>query len=487
MAKLHLGGTALLARIPVQLALDTDFNGGPPSQVIASLKASATADQAQLAAAGIPTGGILNGTADVTVELAAQRGGRTDINARLALPKSHLRVGQISWSGGAGNATATAHLALQGDRILALDPITMEGPGLDVVLRPRFDGGRLAAIGVDRLHLGRTDLRGNLGLPAGPGAPYVIDVLGSTLDLSSVFGPQASPSVKPANQALSTVSSRSEFAPHPPWRASVSIGRILFGRTPAGATREVDRVRAQLVNNGVVVQSADASVTVAPSGAVTRLTIVPLGNGTRRVTLTSADLGGLLKATNAYDVVNGGAVRIDATYDDRQPAHPLSGTAEMDKFTLGSAPTLAKLLQAMTLYGVVDLLHGRGLFFSRLIMPFTLESRRLTLTEARAYSASLGLTAHGSVDLPRNAFDIQGTIVPAYFFNSILGHIPLIGRLFSPEKGGGVFAADYRVVGPINDPQVHVNALSVVAPGFLRNLFNRNGATPPAGQTPPAR
>ena len=61
--------------------------------------------------------------------------------------------------------------------------------------------------------------------------------------------------------------------------------------------------------------------------------------------------------------------------------------------------------------------------------------------------------------------------MPAYFFNSLLGHLPLIGKFFAPEKGGGLFAAKYELVGPIDDPQVHVNALSLITPGFLRGMF----------------
>ena len=49
--------------------------------------------------------------------------------------------------------------------------------------------------------------------------------------------------------------------------------------------------------------------------------------------------------------------------------------------------------------------------------------------------------------------------MPAYFFNSLLGNIPLVGRLFSPEQGGGVFAASYTVRGPLDDPNVAVNPL----------------------------
>ncbi|GAB0119603.1 hypothetical protein Acid7E03_36750 [Acidisoma sp. 7E03] len=479
MAKLHLAGSAALSGIPTTLGLDVDFSDGPPTGVVANLQAQATADPAQLAAAGVPTAGFLTGTADATVTVAAQRGGRTDITVRLALPASHLRVPTIAWDGGAGNAEGTIHLALQGDRIIAFDPVTLQGTGIDVSVQPRFTQDQLSAIDIERLRLGLTDLSGSVGLPAAKGDPYVINVQGKALDLSAVFGPKPKPSARPANNALSQISSKDEFAPHPPWRATVSLDRVLFGQLAGGSPRAIEGLRGQVVNDGTVVRSADVTVRVVPSGAVTHLTIVPDGAGGRQVRLTSADLGGLLRATDAYDMINGGALSISARYDDQRPTHPLVGTVEMDKFTLGNAPTVAKALQAMTLYGVVDLLHGPGLFFSTMVMPFRLESRVLTIAQARAYSASLGLTADGTVDLPRNAIDIQGTIVPAYFFNSLLGHIPVIGKLFSPDKGGGVFAAKYQLVGSVDNPAVHVNPLSMLAPGFLRDLFHGKPADAP--------
>jgi hypothetical protein len=473
MNKLHLTGSAALATIPAQVALDADFTAGPPTQVIARLSARATADQAALAKAGIPTGGVLTGAAQFALSLTALRNGRTDIAAKIALPESHLQVAPISWSGGAGQATATAHLALQGARIVALDGVTLQGPDVALTVRSVFTQGRLSSLIVDRLRLGRSDLHGSLGFPAIPSDPYVVDVAGPALDLSNVWGGGAKPrpSVAPANNALSSISSKSEFQPHPSWRARVDLGRVLFGTLPNGAPRELDHVNGMVVNDGVVVQSAQVAFMVEPSGSRAHLSIVPDGNGTRHVTLTSGDFGGLLKATNAYDLVSGGVLRIDGTYNDRRADHPLSGREEMDDFTLGDAPTVAKALAAMTLYGVVDLMQGPGLFFRKMVVPFHLADRRLQLTQARAYSASLGITAYGSIDLPNNRFDLQGTIVPAYFFNSLLGHIPVIGKYFSPEKGGGVFAAKYALVGPIDNPQVHVDPLSLITPGFLRGLF----------------
>ena len=49
--------------------------------------------------------------------------------------------------------------------------------------------------------------------------------------------------------------------------------------------------------------------------------------------------------------------------------------------------------------------------------------------------------------------------------------MPLVGRLFSPERGGGVFAASYAVHGALKTPTVTVNPLTALTPGFLRGLF----------------
>ena len=96
----------------------------------------------------------------------------------------------------------------------------------------------------------------------------------------------------------------------------------------------------------------------------------------------------------------------------------------------------------------------------------------LELTEARAFSASLGLTVRGRIDQRRGVLDLQGTVVPAYVLNSLLGRIPVLGKLFSAERGGGLVAVNYTLRGPIANPSVSVNPLSALTPGFLRGLFH---------------
>jgi hypothetical protein len=178
---------------------------------------------------------------------------------------------------------------------------------------------------------------------------------------------------------------------------------------------------------------------------------------------------------------------VNGRYDDNSADHPLAGTAVIENFRIRNAPVLARLLQAMTLYGLVDAMRGPGLGFTRLEAPFRSSGDILDLADARAFSSSLGMTAKGRLDLARNTADVQGTIVPAYFFNSLLGDIPLIGKFLSPERGGGLFAATYTVRGPLDDPSVSVNALAALTPGALRGVFGLFDKAPAAGRAPPTR
>jgi hypothetical protein len=198
--------------------------------------------------------------------------------------------------------------------------------------------------------------------------------------------------------------------------------------------------------------------------------IVPDRTG-RRFTASADDAGELLRELDYLRSMQGGKLSIQAQYDDAQPDRPLAGTADIEGFRIHDAPALGKLLQAMTLYGLVDVMRGPGLGFSRLVAPFRLTDDALDLTDARAFSPSLGLTMKGRLDLNAERVDMQGTIVPAYFFNSLLGNIPLVGKLFSPERGGGVFAASYTLRGRLADPDVSINPLAALTPGFLRGLF----------------
>jgi hypothetical protein len=138
------------------------------------------------------------------------------------------------------------------------------------------------------------------------------------------------------------------------------------------------------------------------------------------------------------------------------------------------------------LTGIVDALSGEGIGFARLDGEFAFDDPKLGIKEARASGSAIGITASGTIDVTAETIELSGTIVPAYAVNSLLGKIPLIGGVLTGgQRGGGVFATNYKVSGPVQNATVSVNALSTLAPSFLKGLFGViEGGTSPEGLDP---
>jgi uncharacterized protein YhdP len=176
-------------------------------------------------------------------------------------------------------------------------------------------------------------------------------------------------------------------------------------------------------------------------------------------------------------------------------AQPYHGLIKVGDYHVRNAPVLARLLTVAALTGILDVLQGEGVGFSSLEAPFTMTDGLVEVKDARAWGTALGITAKGQIDLDSSRMALEGTVVPAYALNSVLGKIPVLGWLITGgEKGGGILAFNYSMKGPTDDPSVTVNPLSVLTPGFLRNLFNifddgseTNARMPGKAPTPPAK
>jgi hypothetical protein len=189
--------------------------------------------------------------------------------------------------------------------------------------------------------------------------------------------------------------------------------------------------------------------------------------------LTATDGGEVLRVLGAYDDLQGGGLDLNLTYGAGQP---VAGIAGLKKFRILQAPAFGKVLQGLTIYGVGEATSGPGLEFDRLIAPFSIATGTLTLKGARAYSESLGFTASGRIALADGTTRLDATIIPAYAVNAALGKIPVIGGLFTAEKGGGLIAVRATITGRLDDPQVSVNPFSALTPGVLRDVFGTGGA-----------
>ncbi|EKN00203.1 DUF3971 domain-containing protein [Acidocella sp. MX-AZ02] len=389
----------------------------------------------------------LSGPADGTQE-AALEADLTRIG--LALPL----LGWVKQPGGAGRLAA--RFSLENGDLGAIQDFMMEAPGLFV--RGHSQGRVFTLTQAD---IGRSQAQGSVIAPARPGQPWQIEASGETLDLRHGADAQTQPD-QPAPAAPP------QPAPSGPlWQARLAFQHLYITKPPAPGLRNVS-----LTASG---QGQDLSQASASADGMSAQ-ITPLAGPRRALALQGQDAGALLRVLGVYDGMQGGALDLRAQFG----GGPAQGTLKLAQARLVNAPGFIKLMQAATLYGVAEAMSGPGLLIDHATIPFTLEGGVLRLNGADAYSESLGFTASGSVDGNTGICDLQTTIVPAYALNALPGKIPVLGHLFSAEKGGGLFAVRAHVQGKMSNPQIHVNPLSALTPGFLRGVFGLGSGAPPA-------
>jgi hypothetical protein len=452
--RMSFKGTGRLAGIQANIDGMMDFRSGPPSQVTQRFTAAAKTTAKAFADAGLDTGGVLTGDVGLSAILSEYRGGDGDVTVDADLAQAVLTAGPLAWRKPAGSAlNGTARLMLSKDNLKGIDGITIVGPGIQIRGAVTVSGGKPDTVRLDRVLLGSTDLRGTIRLP-GPN-PISADLTGPVLDLSAKLN----------EKPLSRDRNAPEPPPGPPWSIKGQFDRVTLARD-----QSVSQVTVSAEDDGALLQTLALNGKTA-SGKSFSMRIGRGDQKSRRISIGAEDAGSLLSGLNITDTIQNGALSVSGDFDDAAPGHPVSGTLTITDFRLISAAALGKLLQALTLYGLLDALDGPGLNFSRLIVPFRLDGDSIQLHDVRAFSPSLGLTARGRMDRAGERIDMQGTVVPAYVFNSLLGQLPLIGGLFSAERGGGLIAMNYSLSGPTLNPTVQANPLSALTPGILRGMF----------------
>ncbi|KAB2831965.1 MAG: hypothetical protein F9K49_08905 [Caedimonadaceae bacterium] len=96
----------------------------------------------------------------------------------------------------------------------------------------------------------------------------------------------------------------------------------------------------------------------------------------------------------------------------------------------------------------------------------------MVITDGRAKGSSLGLTVSGSILTKTKELKLHGSVIPAYFLNTLIAKIPLLGEVITGGKDEGLFGVTYTITGFYEKPDINVNPLSAFAPGLIRKIFS---------------
>ena len=457
---LALKGQGSLAAIPVTLNGRMDFTPGSAGQVVQKITVTGRPDATQLDAAGLPVTDVLTGPIPLTVVIIERRGGDGSIAINGDLTPATLMIDPLGWRKPPGTtANASAILQMSHDRLTTIDKIAARGDGMRLTGSAEFAGPRIRTLLLDTIRLGRTQGHGTVHFATNH--PIAIVLQGERLDLSAKLTEKRSGDTRHAR------------ATTPDWTLDARFDHAILANGEGAAN-----ILAKATGSGQAIRLLDVVGSLQGSKGFS----IKIGTqaGTRHLRVDAKDAGRFLRGVDAVQDMRSGHLTIDGDFGRPFGLQPLTGTARIEDVVVKNSPVLGKLLQAITLYGLVAALSGPGMEFSHIIVPFQYDGVSLKVNDAHASNPSLGLTANGRIALSSGKASIEGTIVPAYFFNSLLGRLPVVGKLFSPEKGGGVFAARFALNGRIDDPTISINPVSALTPGFLRGIFGIFDHVPPA-------
>ena len=455
----RLQGRARFDGIPISLDGGVIFKpkNGPRSRYRVALSLG-DAERRRLAFDFLPD--RISGPIGVDLTYSGFDAGRAEIEAQLDLRATSLSVAEAGWAKppdvpGAGKIV----LDLANERITRVREIEVKTAGLYGRFALTLTPDRQQQIGrvdVARLVIGDSDVAGSVAHR--PEGGWRVDLRGPRLDLTHWIKSAGKEDPSPASS-------------NPPLMIDARLGQLILG-----PRREVRDLSAHLLREGEDWRSARIDARFANGG---RLHLrADSRAGERGLTFRSDDLGSTLSLLDVTDNIVGGKLTVTGQVSDATGKRVVRGHVEGQDYSLVRAPAFAQILSLASLTGVGSMLSGSGIPFTTLRGDFDYSGNNLVVENLLAYGEAIGVTANGAVELKQDRLDLQGTIVPAYALNSILGNIPMVGPLLLGGEGQGLFAANYRATGSTADPQVSVNPLSALTPGFLRRLFQPNFGIP---------
>ncbi len=478
---MQIKGTTKLDGIPVSVDWNESFDSaakGPRTRI--AVKGDATADD--LRAHGIDLEDRVQGPFGADILFTVDRRHKLALTANLNLEKTRLSIEELGWAKPPGKpGTGKLTLEFDKDRPTRISNLTVDAGGLKAVtnLELADSGKRVARIQTPSFKLGQTDLRADLTVlpPAKPGGPaggYAGTITGSSLDARGLTGktPSGEGAVAPDPQKARTGDGRKT-----PLDVAIKFDSVVFGegrrlRQVAGTMRRDTSAWTLL------------DLTGRSDGGGVSMKWRPGAQGVYDLAINADDLGSALQAMDLNDRMRGGRLTLTGRSVEPRADAAIVGKAEIRDYTLIDVPALARILNAISPSGFAELLGGgKGINFGRMSADFRKEGRLLNVKDLRTSGSALGLTLEGQVDLETETANLQGTIVPVYGLNRLIGQIPLLGDVLSGGEGQGIFSATWHVQGPLSDPDVSVNPLAVLAPGFLRNLFFLGGDGTPMPDT----
>lgn len=435
--RLEVAGEARWRGLPVRLAVSGD------ERRILRQNMTLDLDEASRTRLGLPRG-IVSGS----LRVIASPAGDGAVDLRIDARRAAVALPALGWRKARGRPAEAAMRMKRSAAGVALTDIAFDAPGLAFRGEATFAAdGALRTATIAGLRLG--------GRPAisveakRDGRRLVVRLAANSFDARGLLD-----GVSGEGPALASPFGVDETTID----ATVTALEGHNGEIIAGA-----RLSARLDRRGL----AEASFAGALNGREATLRAARR-EGALAIDIAAGDAGGMLRFVDLYRRVEGGRLR--ARLDGREGAS--HGRLTLWDFAILDEPALARLGQA----GAGGGERARRTPFTKARIRFTREGGRIAIREGVIWGEAIGGTLQGVFDRTRDRVALEGVFVPAYGVNNLFARIPLIGEILGGDQYEGLFAVPFTITGKASAPNLTVNALSAVAPGILRKIFDLKSA-----------
>ncbi len=461
--------------VPIQLAWQRIFDAPPEYQPRIRLRG--VLDEQARDELGLPVNHIVKGDIAAELSITQRKDAPAAISVEADLANADIFLSGIGWRKPPGQrAILSFNLEKDGARS-RMSNLRVLGDDINVVGAVAFnDQKKPIAFDFPTVSLNAQTKFEAKGALSGQNI-WRIDVRGSTFEGKQLFRSLFSP----GQGETAAASAKNE----PGVDLHVEIGTILgfFDTTIKGVVIDARKrggrlsaldVSGRLNGNAPIAVKLDSKA------------------GQARILIAEAtDAGAAFRVIGFYPAVRGGEASLKINLDGGDGAAEKEGRLYVENFVVVGDQVIDQVVtQAPTKGGAPARRRPSSrpdsrptgpqsqMEFNRMTVAFAVGHGQFVLQDSAINGPLLGATIRGRIDFARDTINLSGVYVPLYGINAALNGIPLLGDLLNGPRGEGIFGITFAVQGAQSKPDVVVNPMSLITPGFLRGIMEFDH-TPP--------
>jgi hypothetical protein len=461
---------------------DAEPGRQPPVRLRARL------DEADRDKLGIHVNHILRGVLDAEMLLKEAADGSLRAEARVDAKNAQISVESLAWVKPAGSDTLIDfEIVPDAKSGMSLEKLRIAGDGIAIQGRATLDKSfamrafEFPSFSIDRVT--RLSIEGRLAR----NNIWRVDVKGQTYEGSSLFR-----SLFNAGRVKGGLHSEHPDQPGVDLQAQVQTVLGFWSARLSDVRMTLSKRKGQL-------EALELEGQLAAGGRL-RAALVKSPAGRRELHAYSSNAGEAFRLVGFYPNAHRGSLELVVDMD-RRGATEKSGVLLVRKFDILGDAVVREMASAPS-SGVrrrraareAAAMSGQALPFDWMRLPFLVGNGQFILRSAELRGPVVGATIEGKADFDARAIDLSGTYVPLQGLNGAIGVIPGLGQILAGPKGEGVLGMKFAVRGPMAQPEVLVNPLSLMAPGIFREIFQISnpslevtGRAAPAAERPAER